>query len=336
MIIVVKCGRGASISYNHMSQRQDCIFVLLDPFCRIAALPTDTIKELKGLLHLNPNLTVDVTDNPLRCFCDWLPALRWMANHPQHFKDIEKYKCDFHDFTTISFAYLDAIIQKLARECDRSLRWLYIPILVSLPTMMIVVAFSVFVRWRFMLEVTWYKPRSVDDEIEYEFDSFVVYSNHDKNWVQTHLCRNLEMNNPPGLEDLPASRHMASYKLCCHHRDFLIGRHIIDNITEAFDKSRTTLIAMSNSALCGKWWQLELQMAVQTAVARKTSSLLFIFLEPLQGHLVTPQLRRILNTYTCKRWYPGDLDKQQKLWKDLKIAIKFPRRNGLTMGRQTQ
>ena len=200
--------------------------------------------------------------------------------------------------------------------------------------MLITTIGTVIFRWRFTLEVSWYKPRSVEDEIEYEFDSFVVYNKQDKIWVQNELCRNLEFNNPPGVEYLPASRETTSYKLCCHHRDFMIGMHIIDNITEAFDKSRTTLIAMSNAALCGNWWQLELQMAVQTAVARRTSSLLFVFLEPLEGRLVTPQLRRILNTYTCKRWYPGDVHKQQEFWKDLKIAMKFPRRNGLTMERR--
>ena len=303
--------------------------------CRLARLTTVTTKELDVLVLLNPNLTMDLTGNPLHCTCDWLPAVRWMAKHPHHFKDIEKYECTFNKYTTIPFTHLDLIIQKLDHEC-LSLQWLYIPILGSLPAMSMVAAFSLLFRWRFMLEVSWYKPRSVEDEVEYEFDSFVVYNKQDKNWVQNQLCRNLELNNPPGVEDLPASRDTDSYKLCCHHRNFIIGMHIIDNITDAFDKSRTTLIAMSNAGLCGNWWQLELQMAVQTAVARRTSSLLFVFLEPLEGRLVTPQLRRILNIYTCKRWYPGDLQKQQELWRDLKIAMKFPKRNGLTMERQTR
>ena len=286
-------------------------------------------------MRLNPNLVVDMYNNPLHCSCDWLPSVWWMKHHPQHFKDMDEYKCSFSDFTIAPFAHLDVIIRKLDSEC-LSLMWLYIPINASLSAVIIIVAFSVFFRWRFMLEVSWYKPRSVDDEIEYEFDSFIVYNKHDKNWVHNQLCRNLELKNPPGLESLPASRDTDSYKLCCHHRDFVIGMHIIDNFTEAFDKSRTTLIAMSNAALCGNWWQLELQMAVQTAVAHRTNSLLFVFLEPLEGRLVTPQLRRILNTYTCKRWYPRDHHKQQDLWKDLKIAMKFPKRNGLSMERQAR
>ena len=118
-----------------------------------------------------------------------------------------------------------------------SLLWFYGSISTSLVVMVIVVVSTLIFRWRFVLEVSWYKPRS-DDEIEYEFDSFIVYNKHDKDWVLNQLCQNLEINNPPGVEDLPASRDMASYKLCSHQRDFIVGMHIIDNITEAHYSDR--------------------------------------------------------------------------------------------------
>ena len=278
---------------------------------------------------MNPNRTIDLSDNPLKCTCDYLGALRWIAGHKQHFISPQLTKCTFSNHRVESFFNLGLIVELLETECQLPPRWLYDPLYASLVAMFVIAVGAVIFRWRFTLEFSWYKPKSVEDEVEYQFDSFVVYNKQDKNWVQNELCRNLEVSNAAGLENVSASREMDSYKLCCHHRDFIIGMHIIDNITEAFDHSRTTLIAMSNAALCGKWWQLELQMAVQTAVARRTSSLLFVFLEPLQGRLVTPQLGRILNTYTCKRWYPGDLDKQQELWRDLRIAMKLPKRNGL-------
>ena len=292
-----------------------------------------TVKQLEFLMRSNPNLTVDMFNNPLHCTCDCFYAIRWMAHHHQLFHNIRTYNCTFSDLTTTSFAHLNFILHELERECF-SMRWLYGSISACFVGMVIVLASALLFRWRFTVEVSWYKPRSVDDKVEYKFDSFVVYNKHDKGWVQNELCRNLELDNPLGLEDLPASRDPTIYKLCCHHRDFVIGMHIIDNITEAFDKSRITLITMSNAALCGNWWQLELQMAVQTAVVRRTSSLLFVFLEPLEGRLVTPQLRRILNTYTCKRWHPDDRNKQQELWRDLKIVMKFPKRNRLTMERR--
>ena len=298
-------------------------------FCRINSSLIGSIKQLDVLKQSNPNLSVDLSDNPLHCSCDCLYAIRWMLRHPQLFKDIRKYTCTFDDLTEATFPHdLDFIVRKLEGEC-LYMWWIWGPISISLMVMVLVVIGTLTCRCYSAPKVSWYKPGSAENEIEYEFDSFIVYNERDRNWVQNHLCPNLELNNPPGLEDLSASRDTNNYKLCCHHRYFIIGMHIIDNITEAFDKSRTTLVVVSNAAVHGNYWQLELQMAVQTAVARRTSSLLFVFLEPLKGHLVTTLLRRILNIYTCKRWYPGDHAKQQKLWKDLKIAMKFPRRNGL-------
>ena len=298
---------------------------------RIRCLSTPSLDELDILRHSSPGLLVDLSGNPLQCTCDCAYAIRWMAYHQQMFKNMHNYICTFKNQSTVSFAELKFVLESLEEECQ-SKGWLYGSVLMTVATMMITIIVALVLRWRLAIELHWYKPRSVEDEVEYEFDSFVVYNKHDKQWVQNELCRNLEHHNPPGVEDLPASRDTASYKLCYHHRDFVIGMHIIDNITEAFDKSRTTLVVVSNPALCGAWWQFELQMALQTAVARRTSSLLFVFLEPLDGRLVTPQLRRILNTYTCKRWYPDDVHKQQELWRKLKIAMKFPRRNALDGG----
>ena len=292
-----------------------------------------TVAEIQLLFSSSPELKVDLSYNEFRCICEYLHAIEWIAKHQDNFKNLHLWKCKFNDGTVKTFDHLGLILQKLEGECQ-TFGWFYGSFAGSLAAMVLMAAGVVVFRWRFTLQVSWYKPRSVEDEVEYEFDSFVVYNNQDRNWVQTELCRNLEINNASGIENLPASREMDCYKLCCHHRDFMIGMHIIDNITDAFDKSRTTLIAMSNASLCGNWWQLELQMAVQTAVARRTNSLLFVFLEPLEGRLVTPQLRRILNTFTCKRWYPDDYQKQQELWRDLKIAMKFPKQNGLTRERQ--
>ena len=303
-------------------------------FCSISGLSTLNINELDVLLESSPYLSVDLSDNPLQCTCDCLHSIRWIAHHQHIFRNLHNYSCNFKNQSKTFSVGLEFVLGNLEEECQ-SLWWLYGSILSTLVAMVLTIIVSLALRWRLAIELHWYKPRSVEDEVEYEYDSFVVYNKADKNWVQNQLCGNLEIqNNPIGAEDLPASRGTTSYKLCCHHRDFMIGMHIIDNITEAFENSRTTLIVMTNAALCGNWWQLELQMAVQTAVARRTCSLLFVFLEPLQGRLVTPQLRRILNTYTCKRWYPNDFRKQRELWRDLKIAMKFPKRNWLTMERR--
>ena len=302
--------------------------IYVSVFFRIFCLSPRTRAELEVVLQTSPSLKVNLGGNNIHCSCSCMDSIQWMYLHKELFIDLHTYSCVFGDNTVESFAEFKFVMQRLEGDCQ-SRWWAYGSLLASIVWMVVTIACSMLYRWRFSLEVMWYKPRGVEDEIPYEFDSFICYNKHDKNWVQNELCRNLEVSNIEDYEGVPATTDTDCYKLCCHHRDFIIGMHIIDNISDAFDKSRTTLVALSNAALRGDWLLMEMQMAVQTAVARRTNSVLFVFLEPLQGRLVTPQLRRILNTYTCKRWYPNDTNKQKELWNNLRIAMKFPIRNNL-------
>lgn len=58
------------------------------------------------------------------------------------------------------------------------------------------------------------------------------YSSHDQTWVMTTL--------KPLLEENPHK-----YRLCLHNRDFPLGTNIIDNIDDAMERSRKTLIVLS-------------------------------------------------------------------------------------------
>ena len=300
--------------------------LFLFSYFRISCLSPRTLAELQEVLQTSPSLKVNLGGNSIQCSCSCLDSIRWMYLHKELFMDLHTYSCIFNDKSVKSFAEFKFLMQKLEGYCQ-STWWAYGSMIASIFWGFVTVVCSILYRWRFSLEMIWNKPRGVEDEACYEFDCFVCYNNHDRNWVQNELCKNLEDNNIEDFEGVPATNNTDRYKLCCHHRDFMIGMHIIDNISDAFSKSRTTLIALSNAALRGDWLLTEMHMAVQTAVARGTNSVLFVFLEPLQGHLVTPQLRRILNTYTCKRWYPNDPHKQDELWNSLRIAMKFPKRS---------
>ena len=295
-------------------------------YFRIPCLSPRTLAELQEILQTSPSLKVNLGGNNIHCSCDCMYSIRWMYLHKELFMDLHTYSCIFDDNSIESFVEFKFVMQRLEGDCQ-SRWWAYGSLLASIVWMVVTVACSMLYRWRFSLEVMWYKPRGVDDEVPYGFDCFVCYNQHDRNWVQDELCKNLEDNDIDEFEGVPATNDTDRYKLCCHHRDFMIGMHIIDNISDAFSKSRTTLIALSNTALRGDWFLMEMHMAVQTAVARGTNSVFFVFLEPLQSHLVTTQLRRILNTYTCKRWYPNEPNKQEELWNSLRIAMKFPKRS---------
>ncbi len=51
------------------------------------------------------------------------------------------------------------------------------------------------------------------------------------------------------------------YKLCLHFRDFALGAAVAENIVEAIDTSKRTIMLLSEDFLQSDWCQYEFQMA---------------------------------------------------------------------------
>lgn len=64
----------------------------------------------------------------------------------------------------------------------------------------------------------WRRLREKEDCI---YDAFISYNSSDEQWVMEQLLPNLEGNG-------------SNFKLCLHHRDFEVGRNIVDNIVSAY------------------------------------------------------------------------------------------------------
>ena len=61
----------------------------------------------------------------------------------------------------------------------------------------------------------------------------------------------------PGLEESPNIK----YKCIVHVRDFVPGRKISEQVVEAVDNSRKTLVCLSENLLASEWAQLEFEAA---------------------------------------------------------------------------
>ena len=83
------------------------------------------------------------------------------------------------------------------------------------------------------------------------YDVFISYCEKDSDWVMEHLVNPLE-----NLE-LP-------YKLCLHERDFLVGVPICDNITNAVEGSKCTLVVVSENWLESDWCQYEFRVHMRS------------------------------------------------------------------------
>ena len=75
-------------------------------------------------------------------------------------------------------------------------------------------------------------------ESSYYFDAFVSYADKDRGFV-IDLVKSLEKEH--------------NLKLCIHHRDFIPGTGIADNITNAIHYSRRTVCIMTSTFLESYW-----------------------------------------------------------------------------------
>ena len=81
-----------------------------------------------------------------------------------------------------------------------------------------------------------------EDNFDKKFDVFISYSHEDKDFVEQVMV--------PKLEDDP---NEFKYRCLVHVRDFVLGRSILEQITEAVDISSCTLIVLSTSFVESEW-----------------------------------------------------------------------------------
>ena len=119
------------------------------------------------------------------------------------------------------------------------------------------------------------------------YDAFVVYSSRDAEFVENELREKLEEEAEPPL------------RLCLHHRDFLLGSSIIENIETAITQSVTCLFLVSRESVKSKWCTFEFTFAKNRIVTDglPQSSLILVFLEDIPINELSPGMQALY--YTC-------------------------------------
>ena len=125
------------------------------------------------------------------------------------------------------------------------------------------------------------------DHREYQYDAFVIYSQADSQWVINQLRPQLEDNRP-------------KLRLCIHHRDWLGGRDITDNIVESIEASRKSLLIVSNAFAASSWCQFELTMAQTRLFEEDRDNLILVLLEEIaEVHTLYDHMSRYFFYENC-------------------------------------
>ncbi|XP_064118808.1 toll-like receptor 13 [Macrobrachium nipponense] len=190
---------------------------------------------------------------------------------------------------------------------------LVIGIVVALPAV-VVFAFLVIYKRRWYIRYIVYSMKSgmkmyKEDDDSYLYDTFVCYSQADRQWVFEHLLRKLE--------------DMAKYRVCVHERDFAVGQEITENIIYSVEKSRKVIVVLTPSFVASSWCMFELQMASNKILDEKKSKLILILLEEIPAKDQSKKLRLLLKTRTYITWEKSE-EQHRFFWARLFRAIAKP------------
>ncbi|XP_077867596.1 uncharacterized protein LOC100367428 [Saccoglossus kowalevskii] len=121
---------------------------------------------------------------------------------------------------------------------------------------------------------------------------------------------------------LPTLEKKYNYKLCYHHRDFIVGDAIVDNIIQGIEESRRTLLILSPAFAESVWCEYELHFAHQEMVALKQKLIPIMFDDITHMENMRPSLRSILKTVVYISWpKDGNHKNVDKFWKRLIKAM---------------
>ncbi|CAM1305392.1 tlr21 (predicted) [Pycnogonum litorale] len=164
--------------------------------------------------------------------------------------------------------------------------------------------------WFFRLRVRVGRYKAVSEQRNYKYDAFVSYSQDDFWWVKEQLIPNIENDS-------------TELKLCIHERDFIIGSPICDNIFNAIDISRKTILVISDDYLKSRWCMFELHMAQHRLFDDSRDSLIVVELKKPNPKLMNGNISYICKTRTYLQW-EGSSIADRYFWARLKHAIAKP------------
>ncbi|XP_074679081.1 toll-like receptor 2 type-1 [Strix aluco] len=256
---------------------------------------------------------LDAGDNNFICSCEFLSFIHHQAGIAQVLVGWpDKYICDSP--LAVRGVQVGAVHLSLM-ECHRSL-------MVSLLCALVVLVMLVLVAIGYKYHAVWYlrmtwawlqakrKPKRAPLK-DICYDAFVSYSEHDSDWVENIMVRELEQACPP-------------FRLCLHKRDFVPGKWIVDNIIDSIEKSHKTLFVLSEHFVQSEWCKYELDFSHFRLFDENNDAAILVLLEPIQSKAIPKRfckLRRIMNTKTYLEW-PLEEEQQEMFWENLKGALK--------------
>ena len=280
---------------------------------RLACLSPLTMYEL-DYIQKNSNVTIDITDNRLMCSCSCLSFLEWLTKTTVNVANVQSIHCDWDEVSIPLFQNnaVSVILLDLNAKCY-PIFWLTVPCWLVCILLVIISVGSIAYRLRYILAYYWHKlqlraRQELRMQSDFKYDAFICYDHNDIHFIKEKIIPHIETQG-------------GDFTLCIHHRDFLPGAAIVDNIIEALHNSRYAILVVSRNSVKSEWWKCELNMAHQMSLERQYNMIICVFLEDIPADELPPTIGHLLRVFTCLRW-PVSEDARDLFWIKLKRALK--------------
>ncbi|XP_063404252.1 toll-like receptor 4 [Mytilus trossulus] len=281
----------------------------------IRFLDNDATANLETVAKYSTNFTVDLSENPIKCMCSNINFIRWMAATEIRFKGLKSYSCQLSNLTKISLAHPKDLEQLLEKECS-SYFGLIFGICSALVLSVVTVTTGIIYRYRWKLRYLYFMaklkykkaPSILKNDLSYDFDAFVSYADEDQNFVHEKFIKHVERDG--------------ELRVCAHKRDFLVGKDIAANITDAIHRSRKTVCIISNNFLNSYWCMFEFNMArMESIYSRDGENIVYlIFLEQIPTNTLPLIVLELVQSKSYIE-FPNDEYGDTVFWENLKQEL---------------
>ncbi|CAC5363656.1 TLR13 [Mytilus coruscus] len=214
------------------------------------------------------NIKIRMMHNPFECSCDSLSFLLWFKKHRNRMGSYSNVTCKNSERELI---YVKDVLLSLQKKCSSKVG-LIIGAGLFLFISLVMIFGAIVYRYRIRLRYSFhmfkrqyfggYEPLHVIQN--YTFDAFISYADQDRQFVINRL---IELEKKKGK------------RLCIHHRDFIPGNEIAENIINGIHHSRKTICLITREFLKSNWCNYEFNIARMEGIcSRERENIIIVIL----------------------------------------------------------
>ncbi|XP_071150314.1 toll-like receptor 2 type-2 [Mytilus edulis] len=256
---------------------------------------------------------VDISENPFLCECGIIEVMEYLSTKtmPKAYDYLGSLECA--NPLNVRGRHLSSLsFQEL--NCNQETVINFPLIVISIIAIALFVIILLTIYFRNLIKVILFTRLNINFACQFrkhkneekDYDAFIAYSEKDVDWViRTAL---------PKLESEESGK---ACRICLHHRDFIIGYTIADNIFNSVENSHHTVLIVSEEFLKSDWCMMEFRTALWKSLHDKGPYLIIVLKDTVTMENIDPDLKSCLNSYTYLKI--GDV----LFWDKLKYAISF-------------